>query len=601
MVLLTVRALFDTVDRHTGQFFKHHFLSNNGISNYLTHEENKTIILDPKAKWEVHTERLWKFASRKVTTTTLFAIPLAAEEGKNYDAVLIMSNLSNSDWVCYCDIPKHQEKCTTCTSLSHRSRLLPPLNSNSKYVQVMHQDIPLTNDTHIIIIIPPGEKMVSISVDHYNSNLRHLIYHMPNTYDTIISYPISVTDGAAMLKISNGSTFYSLHLAGLSLPTNAYTAVVMPQGCRKHNAEMYEGNVLRLHIPWSHADTYTYSDFGKEASIPVKLQAGRPAEYDWRLDASEPHLEMFLHPYCHYQLRLFVATQDSLGQAVRFYGIQFPGYYVAVLLMTLSGVIIAQSKGQVSIVMVLRFIIRFGPVTNLLTKLGIPRDDATALTEEGINFTILPLLMYLCAWFVAYLQALLAFGLLSMLSYFGRLFVCVQLVDWLYCSTFMCGTVGIMCISSLLICKTLHLLYVIGRKLDSKDTHRRLTLIFPIVLLVNSQILLSFGPFVIWVKNGAYTGNWFQQLSPDPSRLPALVCCVCVCLLLYADDIIPTQVQGAVSGWLIRLLAVVTVLYSMESVYRLPTFTALTSLITAAPTVLGLVSQLMNTDRRKKE
>lgn len=77
---------------------------------------------------------------------------------------------------------------------------------------------------------------VSITVDHYNSNLRHLIYHMPNTYDTIISYPISATDGAAMLKIANGSTFYSLHLAGLSLPTNAYTAVVIPQACRKHNA-----------------------------------------------------------------------------------------------------------------------------------------------------------------------------------------------------------------------------------------------------------------------------------------------------------------------------------------------------------------------------
>lgn len=65
---------------------------------------------------------------------------------------------------------------------------------------------------------------------------------------------------------------------------------------------------------------------------------------------------------------------------------------------------------------------RFGPITNLLTKLGIPKDDATSLTEEGIYFTVLPLLMYLCAWVLAYLQALLAFNFLNILSYFGRVF-----------------------------------------------------------------------------------------------------------------------------------------------------------------------------------
>ncbi|GFR93937.1 GPI inositol-deacylase-like [Elysia marginata] len=345
MVLLTQRALFDIVDPSTNQIskdadlrmkvFKHHFLSNNALPNYLTHA-NDTIKLDPKAQWEIKDERSWTFMSRKITGSMYLAVPLDVEERS--DSILVWSNLTNPEWICYCDIPVDKKLCATCTSLSAYTRHLPPLYSNSKVKKCMIHSISLaifcdiavnslsaslkieiTKDTHIVISVPAGQKQVSITSDRYNSDERHLVYHLPNTWDSIISYPISATDGAAMLKIRNQSVFYSLHLAGLGQPITAYKAMIIPQGCRKHSAENNEGSVLRLNVPWSKEETYSFSSYGKVASLPIKLQTPRPLilDWDWHLDDSvEPHLEMFLHPYCHYQLRLLASAPDSLGQGL---------------------------------------------------------------------------------------------------------------------------------------------------------------------------------------------------------------------------------------------------------------------------------------------
>ena len=68
-----------------------------------------------------------------------------------------------------------------------------------------------------------------------------------------------------------------------------------------------------------HVTVYHCTSYGKMASLMIKLQTPRPLSlaWDWHLDDSvEPHLEMFLHPYCHYQLRLLASAPDSLGQVM---------------------------------------------------------------------------------------------------------------------------------------------------------------------------------------------------------------------------------------------------------------------------------------------
>ncbi|CAL1542828.1 unnamed protein product [Lymnaea stagnalis] len=643
MVLVTKRAMFDLIDKKTNQIsldpelrmqvFRHHFVSNNGLTNYLTYDENKSISLDPKVKLEFKDERLWMYTSRKVATTKYLALPFPLDSGR--DSVFIMSNLTNPDWVCFCHIPEGQDSCTSCTSLTSRSRMLPPTYSNTKYVRVTKKDVEVGNGTHILILLAAGEKMVSLTVDHYDSDERHLVYQMPNTYDTIISYPISATDGAALLKIANASSFYSLHLAGLSLPTNTYKAIVTPHSCRRHSAEPYEGGVLRLNIPWSNEDIYTQASYGKELSLAIKLQTGRPGDYDWRQDASEPHLEMFLHPYCHYRLRLVIATQDALGQAVRFYALLLPGYLVAVLLMAVRGVVLTQGKGQavnikrqtpydflldcskpyfiMPTVLVLRYLFHLGPISKLLRSFDIPKDDTVLLKEENIFTLVLPLLLYIFAWVISYLHSFLALNLLKMFSYLGFILALVPniltqragLLQALASAaaislTFLCGTLGLLLTSALLITKTISLLYEIRRKMDTQITHNRLSLIFPVMLLVNLQTMLSLSPLVIWMKFTA-SYSWLYHLSADPSQLPSLVVCVCIAVILFSDHVIPIRFQSDVQGWSVFILAVLSILYAMVSMYRLPYFIATAILIITLPYIAALPSQLRQTSRSKGE
>lgn len=609
MVLLTQRALFDAVDPATNQIsedpdlrmkvFKHHFVSHNALPNYQTHANN-TIRLDLKGRWEIKSEMSWTFTSRKITENMYFAVPLAVEEKS--DSLLVLTNLTNPEWICFCDILVGQTACSSCTSLSSETRLLPPLYSNTKYARISFTNLEITNNTHIVIIVPPKQKQVSIASDRYNSDERHLVYHLPNTWDSIISYPISATDGAAMLKIKNQSVFYSLHLAGLAQPITAYKAMVIPQGCRKHSAEEYEGSILRLNVPWSNEETYAFSSYGKVASLAIKLQTPRPPSlaWDWHLDDSvEPHLEMFLHPYCHYQLRLLASAPDSLGQMVRFYSPLIPAYLVAILLMVIGEVLMATGKGQVvtsdppesmihlakphyllGSVMLCRFLLGFTSIKNLAASmLGLPLDDTRLLEQEGLYFMMLPAILCICACSVIYLQTTAAYHFLGMLSYVGLLLSFIPeslskkakvfqilLSVTAMLSTSLCGSLGLLLSAGLLILRVLRLLYVMSRRLDSRETHAGLSLLFPVMLLVNLQALLSLAPLVMWLKSEQY----LSPLTPDPSRMNGLLTSVSVGALLFFDDLGLSRLTDRLCGWSLHVLAVRCVLYASESLYRLP-------------------------------
>ncbi|KAK7002750.1 GPI inositol-deacylase [Biomphalaria glabrata] len=642
MVLLTKRAMFDIIDGKKLQVltdpesrmkvFRHHFVSNNGLGDYLTREPNRTIVLDKKVKWEVKVDKLWKYSSLKVASSVYFAVPFSP--GEDVDSVFIRSNLTNSDWLCYCDVPDGQDRCSSCTSLSSLTRFLPPLYSNTKYVRV--SDIERTNRTYIIILVMAGEKKVDLLVDHYDSNVRHLVYQMPNVYDTIISYPISATDGAALLKIANASSFYSLHLAGLALPTNTFTVIVEPFKCRRHSAEFNEGSILRLNVPWGHEDVFTFASYGKEISLAVKLQTGRPMDHDWRQDASEPHLEMFLHPYCHYRLKLVVATQDAIGQGVRFYGLLLPGFVVAVLFMTLRAATLTACKGSVineklakpynaildsakpyyivPVALLLRYLCSLGSVSKMLKGLHIPADDTVVLKEENIYFSLLPLILYISSWVLTYLHATFAYHLMKVLSYLGFISYVLPkaikdrcgLLQFVIGSialslSLFCGTLGLLIISALLILKLLSLLYSVSAKEDTQATHLQIAILFPVTLLVNIQTLLGLGSLVVWMKLIVLNGFLFQPLRPDPSQMSAVITCICVLMLLNMSNLNLSKFQGLIVFWSLYCLAVMSILYASVSMYRLPILIAGAVLAVTLPHVTGLLSRWTKERTKKGE
>ena len=95
-------------------------------------------------------------------------------------------------------------------------------------------NFPLGSIKYIVILFvkePESNVQVEVIVDKYTMDTRHLVYELPGIYDTIISFPVSIMDGTAMLQIRNNTVFYSLHLSGLYSPLTAYRAVVSPIKC----------------------------------------------------------------------------------------------------------------------------------------------------------------------------------------------------------------------------------------------------------------------------------------------------------------------------------------------------------------------------------
>ncbi|KAK3758550.1 hypothetical protein RRG08_050990 [Elysia crispata] len=306
----------------------------------------------------------------------------------------------------------------------------------------------------------------------------------------------------------------------------------------------------------------------------------------------------------------------ALRKMVRFYGPLVPAYLAAILLVVIGEVLISTGKGQavtcdppetiinfskphylIGFVMLLKFLLGFKLIKRLASAvLGLPVDDFQLLEQEGVYFMMLPAFLCACACAATYLQTTVAFHLLGILSYVGRLFWCVPERLLSHAKVFqvllsvtailmssLCGTVGLLLSSGLLILKVLRLLYLTGCRLDSRQTHTSLALLFSITLIVNLQAMLSLGCLVMWLKSESL----LSPLTPDPSRLPGLLTSSSVGVLLFFDELVLSRPSDRLFGWSLLVLAVRAVMYASESLYRLP------YLVSLALTLL-LLSRLAN-------
>ena len=106
-------------------------------------------------------------------------------------------------------------------------------------------------DLTIPVKEPESNTQVEVIVDKYTMDTRHLVYELPGIYDTIISFPVSIMDGTAMLQIRNNTVFYSLHLSGLYSPLTAYRAVVTPIKCsyKIKPGQCHSHHLQSCHLP----------------------------------------------------------------------------------------------------------------------------------------------------------------------------------------------------------------------------------------------------------------------------------------------------------------------------------------------------------------
>ncbi|KAK6171405.1 hypothetical protein SNE40_019600 [Patella caerulea] len=613
VVLVTTRSLFDIVDPKTKQIttdpdrrmavFKHHYITNPGTP--FTPELSREITLDANIPWEEKIDTFWQFEQPQVVSSKYLAIPLV-EDDEN--SLLVMANLTYADWICVCTIAQGQNRCKTCTSLSDKVRLLPSTHPNKKILRTLMEDLG-EKSSHVVILLKPVKHRVSITVELYNSMQRHLIFTLPGIYDTIISYPVAVMDASAMLHVNNQTVFYSLHLSGMDSPLKAYTALVNPRRCQKKEKEE-EGNVLSLNIPWSNETVYTYSSYNKRSELDVKLQSGRPNEFD----GGAVHLELYLNPSCSYQLKLKLSTVDTLGQIIRFYGVLFPAAFVAILFMALGYILSVKTGDEsvkpqdivwnsckpymvVPVVSVIRVVLSVENIEEITHTLGLPLDDSHSLTDKSIWSPFLSTILYFLAFGTTYFQCTLMYYFIATISkVFSKIFswvpksvlslgVLIQVVlgvTAILISVMVCGTAGLFIIYFLLIIKVLRAYHL---SQQSKEDKPQFNFLFMLLLLLLWMMILNFPSMLVWVKNLRYS----QRLSIDPSRIPCTVTAITI-FIFISININFKSTLNLVFGSIFYLSAIIIMLYGLESIYRIPFIIATMLTVLASYNLRQLIS-----------
>uniref|UniRef100_K1PQS1 GPI inositol-deacylase n=1 Tax=Magallana gigas TaxID=29159 RepID=K1PQS1_MAGGI len=312
VVMATVRAIFDIVDTSTNQVstdanyrmnvFRHHFLSHSGSRSY-TRSWTKELTLDPSATWVMEKGLTWEFARDQVNEQTYISIPI---ERQREDTFVAVSDIESKDWICVCKSETGDGRCKKCKNLSKYGEAIPPSDSWRKVVHVnlkKHKSM-----THVIIMVPRTKEKVEVMGDIYRRDDRHLSYRMPGFIDMIMTYPESVTQGTGVLTLFNDTLFYDLHLLNMDQVLKAFTVKLEPKKCSAVTPDLHDGYMMKLHVPESNEDAFSFNKLSETGYLQVKLQS---VNIDY---SSNIRLQVYTDPSCTYQLKILVSPVQMLGQ-----------------------------------------------------------------------------------------------------------------------------------------------------------------------------------------------------------------------------------------------------------------------------------------------
>ncbi|XP_056019251.1 GPI inositol-deacylase-like [Ostrea edulis] len=614
VVMATVRAIFDIVDTSTNQVstdadrrmdvFRHHFLSHSGAKAY-TRKWTKEITLDPAGTWMVEKDLTWEFARDKVKEPTYISVPIEREREDSFVAV---SDIDNKDWICVCKSETGDGRCKTCKNLSKYGEAVPPNDSGRKVVHInlrKHKAM-----THIVIMVPRTHEKVEVMGDIYRRDDRHLSYRMPGFLDMLMTYPESVTQGTGILTLFNDTLFYDLHLLNMDQILKAFTVKLEPKKCLATKPDLHDGYMMKLQIPGSNEDTFSFNKLNEIGYLPVKLQSGN---MDYNEDIQ---LKVYTDPSCTYQLKILVSPVHMLGQFVRFYGTLLPAFMVSVLLMGVMHQLRCMAKDGicpplldaiadngkpyyvVPVVSILHLISQIPAIQEIFGQNSGLLPDTTELTNQGLMMRMLYLFLYLIAMGLVNFQCfMIDFGMKS-LSRVASIFcsccpvpasskrlVEVSLVLAFVLSGALCGTLGLIVCYILCIIKVLRTYHVLRRDILDSRAQSRYNLYLTVLLLLMWMTALNLPPLIVWLRNIQY----FITLHNDPSCLTALLCILAVGALFICDDPLSGRDHYFPSCVGVYMSTVVLLLHGILSIYRMSYFITFVLILTALPQVVNKI------------
>ncbi|XP_067891789.1 GPI inositol-deacylase-like isoform X11 [Heterodontus francisci] len=477
LVLATVRAFFDLVDRHTNQLttdlerrmsvLHHHFVKYSGKDSEDNLESSASF--SGSSIWSEIKTYKWTYNSPEFSArepkATYFILPLPSEREPYSNLYCRTTNLEPSNWIYGC-MKTNQSVCQEGIDLTGEAELL-------KMYKIVNFNLDMYRSfSHFVIHISKTSvnKRFSIECEFLTATSRMTSTPVTN----ILSFGASTN----RVVINSTGLMHNVQLQNFNQIYQAFEIHVRSQ-CQFTDGKT--ADVYRFHVPWSHEDSVVTTSVPSSIVIFAKLHRARPEN-----DSSVPELQLHTARSCRYEITIRTSFFEVLGQVthgslpwcnhtmdlgygnhgdllmtewgpfcfdgatlnlfilfwtlVRFHGVHLPMYIVANILLTFGRQLIhLYSEGRcldfnialnvaakpykvIPFVNLAVFLLRYDWFKEMWSVLMLPEIDILILNAQGISNAMISILLFLFGTAVAYWSGIFLHLLLKQLSFLWSVF-----------------------------------------------------------------------------------------------------------------------------------------------------------------------------------
>ncbi|XP_044252309.1 GPI inositol-deacylase [Tribolium madens] len=626
LILAINRALFDSVDPKTKQIsndqnlryrvFHHHLIHHSGINIRLLDSYSLSPNIKNQGEWIEPLGRQYSIHVPRLSSSPHFYMVRLLNQPQHQSLTVVALNLETVDWafVCGAHIPRGNFRvCEEFTHLTHLSEISPSSNYKRRSLTVNMHELMKNNTvwTHVILRVLPTDEQVILNVDVYNTDERKTLVHLPKLLSFKRQIIIEETQDKAI--------HYELVVPNLDHLIQSYQLYVEPIQC----VNQFKHATASLIVPWEHQNQHKFFIDSDNRPMNIRLYSSRP---QWAANKSAM-IQLRLDPTCRYKISIQPSLVGVLSQLARFYSPLLIVNVAAVVLVALNSQLksleekndccllftaIKEGAKPYYILTSVKLISRFLSTKPFVSYLPAP--DWLIMSEEGTDFFLLPLLLYICSvgivWLLGIFLAVslvvcettvhkltlkfLAKTVSFTVSWSDYIMSALHKLPCIVATFLIClcmTTTGslALCVGMVFYFMRLTQLsqdyieelvwyYVkkIGKKLkksqdncsnNSGETPGHNTIFFHATLFLLWSILTAINvPYVLtWAHNFKYS----TALKPDPAFYPGLVLSICA-LALWQLDVPKIERKGYVKlSQLIIVLAVASLIYAPISIFRL--------------------------------
>ncbi|XP_042302223.1 GPI inositol-deacylase isoform X2 [Sceloporus undulatus] len=420
LILATVRTFFDLIDENTKQItedpqkrmlvLKHHFLKH--PAKFFEERPELITELTGSLRWIQIKSSKWSYTGHNESDGKYFTFALSHHR-KSYSHVYCQNSmLDTNSWIYGC-INSTSSTCLQALDLTWNVELLPTI----KTVTLKLQDYPSLS--HLVLYVPAvnGNKF-TLDCEFFNEASR--------TFQLPVTQLFTLGLSSSKILLNSTGFFHNIQLQHFGQTHQAFKILIES---RCQSVKERKPSVYRIHIPWSHEDSFTMSQVPSSTEISAKLHIAQPEN-----DTTVPVLKIYSSSDCQYEVTIKTSFLQVLGQVIRFHGGALPVYIISNILLAYG----RQLRSLITTGKCLDFIpaltkaakpYKVEPIANIIkfllglnwfkgiwNILFLPEPDVVTLSHQNVWFPLVSLSLFMFGTAIAYWSGILFSSSLRLLS-----------------------------------------------------------------------------------------------------------------------------------------------------------------------------------------